>query len=363
VTAAPPSPPPLGLAAAPRRILILKPCCLGDLVQCTALIAAVRARWPSAAITVATSRWSAAAVVHDPAVSGLVDSGDLGRRSLRHPAALLRFCQALRRRRFDLAIVPDRSPVPALLTGLAGIPVRAGYDSGGRGRWYTLRVAPFPRAHELDQMQRLAAAVGVGALPLPRFLPGPQGRAEARALRNSVDPAALFALLAPGGGHNPGTRMPGKRWSAAGFAAVATALQAAGAAVALVGAESDRGVTADVLRQTSHVHDLTGLTSFDGLGALAASAHVFVGNDSGVTHLAAASGCPTVAVFGPTAADLYGPRGRWVRTLAPPASQRRGGDGSIRHPYTFYGVWQDGIPAAAVSAAALEGIRTPWGGP
>lgn len=355
--AAPPSKPARFSANPPQRILVLKPCCLGDLVQTTALIAAIHDRWPAASIIVGTGRWSTPAVAHHPAVGRVLDVGALGLRGKRQLGDVVRVWPVLRRCHFDLAIVPDRSPVPALLLGLAGIPVRAGYDSGGRGRCYSIRVRPQPGLHELDQAQRLLAALGIAAMPLPRVFPGQPGADEARALLTALGISPPLALLAPGGGDNPGTAMPSKRWSANGFAAVAAALHAAGATVALVGAESDRAATAAVAATAPAVRDLTARTSVSGLAALAAQASVFVANDSGVAHLAAAAGCPTVAIFGPTSPGLYAPRGDWVRILAAPAELRTGGDGSVRSPYTFRQPWQDSIEPAAVADAALDGFH------
>ncbi|HEY8745116.1 MAG TPA: hypothetical protein VIU62_18660, partial [Chloroflexota bacterium] len=69
---------PSRCVVAPRRVLLLKPCCLGDLVQANAVIAAAHQHWPSAAISVGTGRWSAAAVAHHPAVSEVIDVGNVG---------------------------------------------------------------------------------------------------------------------------------------------------------------------------------------------------------------------------------------------------------------------------------------------
>lgn len=336
----------------PARLVVLKPCCLGDLVQATAVLAALHDRWHDAPITVGSGRWSLPAVAHHPAVAATFDLGNAGVRGRQRPADLLRLWRALRRGRFDLAVVPDRSPVLCLLTFLAAIPARAGLDSGGRGRLYTVRAAPLPRAHELDQAARLLAQLGIRALPLPRVYPGPEGEREAAALAATLPTGRPLALLAPGGGENPGTTMPSKRWDPAGFAALAQALQADGLAPVLVGAASDRAAAAAVLAAAPELLDWTGRTSVAGLAALAGRARLYVGNDSGTTHLAAAAGCPTVAVFGPTAPALYGPRGRWVRALAPDPSRRSGGSGSVRDPYRFAGAWQPLVETEHVIAAA-----------
>ena len=340
-------------AGDPRRIVVLKPCCLGDLVQMTAVLAALRVRWPEAAISIGAGCWSLPAVAHHPALAGSFDLGAAGVRGRQRPADLLHLQRRLRAGRFDLAVVPDRSPVLALAAFLAGIPRRAGLDSGGRGRLYTTRVAPLPRAHELDQAARLLAALGAGPLPLPRFFPGAGGAAAAERLLTELGGGPL-ALLAPGGGDNPGTRMPSKRWSAAGFAAVAAALRDSGATVAAVGSAGDREAIAAVGALAPALVDLSGGTSIDALGALLGRAAVYVGNDSGTSHLAAASGCPTVAVFGPTAPELYAPRGRRVRLFSPPAGLRIGGSGTVRDPYRYAEPWQGAIPAGAVAAASLD---------
>lgn len=343
--------------AGPRQVLLLKPCCLGDVVQMTSVVAAVHARWSEAAITFGTGRWSAPAVLHHPDVTEVVDLGRLGLRGKQRPSDLLRLWPLLRRRRFDLAVVPDRSPVLSLLTWLCGISVRAGYDSGGRGRWYTIRVPPLPGLHELDQAQRLLTQVGIGSLPRPEFYPGQQGTAEAAEIVGALPAGRPLALIAPGGGENPGTHMPEKRWSAAGFAGVAASLRAAGATVALVGARSDLAASEAVLRTVSDLQSLTGRTTLSGLGALAFRSSVFIGNDSGVTHLAAATGCPTVAIFGPTASQLYAPRGLSVQVVAPSAAVRVGGEGTVRDPFSYAGPWQEYITSAMVSATAFAMMR------
>ncbi len=340
-----------------RRIVLLKPCCLGDLVQATAVVTSLHERWPDASIAVGAGRWSLPAVAAHPDVTATIDIGNAGVRARQRPFDLLRLCWQLRAGRFDLAVVPDRSPVLSLATLLAGIPVRAGLDSGGRGRFYTLRVSPLPRAHELDQSGRLLAALGAGPLPLPRFYPDEQARAEMRALLGQLNAEKSLALLAPGGGENPGTRMPSKRWTTAGFASVALALIDAGAAVAVVGGMGDHEAARSLVQAVPRARNLTGITSIGGLGALQQHARLHVGNDSGTSHLAAAAGCPTVAIFGPTEPAFYGPRGPWVRVLAPPSACRTGGDGTVRQPFTYRRPWQDDVPVDTVVAAALEGLR------
>ena len=342
-------------SAEPRRIILLKPCCLGDLVQMTAVLAALRERWPAAQIAVGTGAWSLPAVAHHPAVDETLDVGLPGLRSRKQRQDALRASRLLRRGRFDLAVVPDRSPVLCLLTSAAGIRRRVGLDSGGRGRLYTVRVRPLPDTHELDQASHLLTALGIPRLPDPCFHPGEAGLAEAA--RWHQDLPSPFAILAPGGGENPGTSMLSKRWQPQGFAAVAIALLEEHVTVAIVGGPNDCKAASQVAALAPGTRNLCSKLSLAGLGALLQRARLFVGNDSAAAHLAAASGCPTVAIFGPTDPRLYGPRGPWVRTLQPPAGWRIGGAGSVRSPYRFHSPWQAAVSPAQVLEVAWEGLR------
>ena len=143
----------------PRRIVFLRPCCIGDVVMATAALSALRETFPEAHITWAVGPWSARAIRHHPAVNEILDTGD--DMPLRIPAALLRLVNRLRAGSFDLAISLVRSPVMSLALLLAGIPIRAGLDSGGRGFGYNLRVPidPAAREHESEIYLKVINAV------------------------------------------------------------------------------------------------------------------------------------------------------------------------------------------------------------
>ncbi|MCL4544708.1 MAG: glycosyltransferase family 9 protein [Chloroflexi bacterium] len=341
------------VVASRRHVVIIKPCCLGDLILVTALLSDIKRHWPQAEITVVTSAWSSQAVTPHPAVTRVVNSGHIGLRRHLPIDDLVRLTMALRSLKASVVLVPDRSPVLSILTRLSGIPVRVGLDSGGRGRWYTTRVPPLPRAHELEQGRSLLRVLGIPTGALPSFQPGPEAHEAANDILAHLLPRPKFVILAPGGGTNPGTVMTSKRWSAEGFAAVADHLAAQGYVPVLVGSESDRTAAAQVQALVPQARNWTGLTPLGVLGALATRASAFVGNDSGVSHLAAATGCPTVAVFGPTAAELYAPVGKAVATVEPPRTAVYAGEGTVRLPFQFTEPWQELVTSAAV----IEALR------
>ncbi len=145
----------------PAAVLIVKPCCLGDVLLTTPLVAAIRAGYPTAHITYAVGSWSAPMVAtseHIDEILVVPDNWTLG--------SLLATARVLRERHFEIAFVPDRSPTLTLLVWLAHIPQRVGLDSAGRGFAYTHPVPySFGPTHEATVYSSLAAAVDLPSPP------------------------------------------------------------------------------------------------------------------------------------------------------------------------------------------------------
>ena len=110
---------------------------------------------------------------------------------------------------------------------------------------------------------------------------------------------------------------PGKRWPVERFAELATALQASGQAVIIVGTDGDRPVTDALLAAVPHCHDLVGKTDPVGLARVLRSAGLVIGNDTGPLFLAARLGAPSLMVMGPdTDPAMSAPTGaccNWVK--------------------------------------------------
>ena len=85
----------------PRRIVLIRPCCIGDVVMATAALSALRETFPKAHISWALGPWSARAIADHPALDSVLDIGDT---PLRSPATIWRFLRLLREGQFDLAI-------------------------------------------------------------------------------------------------------------------------------------------------------------------------------------------------------------------------------------------------------------------
>ena len=144
---------------------------------------------------------------------------------------------------------------------------------------------------------------------VPSVRPDPAAVNEARSLFGRLG----LALEKPVVAIHPGSGGRWKCWPAERFARVADLLADVGHQVVLVQGPADEEVVGQVLAAVEGeplpvISDL----STEDLVAVLSICTVYLGNDSGVTHLAAATGVPTVALFGPTDPAIWGPRGRAV---------------------------------------------------
>lgn len=316
----------------PRRVALLLPCCIGDVLMATATLMALRRAWPEAHVTWIAGGVALAVIRDHDAVDGTLECDSLPQRS---PLALFRLLRQLRVGRFDLVLSLSRSPLISLVVGLSGIPLRAGLDSGGRGLGYNRRV-PLNAAearHEAEIYLDVARALGLDVsdcrarMPVQDELwPALQQRLRA----GGIDPAR-YVLLLPAGGSNPGMDLLQKRWPPQHYAQLARTLARD---VVLVGGPDDAAVLEDVNRELDGpALCLAGELSFAEIATLARRADVTVGNDSGLTHLAAAADARTVAIFGPSDPRRYAPFTPGLLVL-----------------------WKSGpLPAAGVSAGAAPG--------
>jgi ADP-heptose:LPS heptosyltransferase len=275
------------------RVLVIKLAALGDFVQAFEPFAAIRAHHPAARITLLTTPAYAALAARSPWFDEVWADGRPGWADL---AALWRLRGRLRRagfgRVYDLQTSARSSRYRALL------PRRVEWSGIARGASHPHANPQRDFMHTGERQRDQLAMAGITAFPAPA-LDWLDAGIEGFAL------PARFALLIPGAS----PQRPGKRWPLARFAELPAAL---GLPCAVVGGKGEAGLAAAI----PGAIDLTGRTDFLQLAAICRRACLAVGNDTGPTHLAAAAGCPTVALFGPDSDPaLCAPRGRAVRVL------------------------------------------------
>jgi heptosyltransferase-2 len=209
----------------------------------------------------------------------------------------------LRAEGYGSVLVMPRTWKSALAPFLAGIPERTGFL--GEGRFLLLndvRLGERKLERMIDRKVTLALPAGA-ALPSP--LPLPQLQVPAAAAGQWRTARSLTA--APAVALCPATVGPGRSWPIARYAALAQRLAADGNAVWVLGSADDRPLAMKIaLAGGPAVRDLTGPDLREAVLALKA-ADAAVANDSGLLHVAAATGTPVVGIFGPSRPHLTGP--------------------------------------------------------
>jgi heptosyltransferase III len=188
---------------------------------------------------------------------------------------------------------------------------RTAMRSGGR------RGAETETRHKVAQ---LAAMLGLDPPPRPVAWTAPQDRARAQTLLPAGGPVVALG---------PTANWPPKTWPAERFAALFRALAAGalpGAVPAVLGGpgEAERAMATPLLRLLPEAIDLVGKLSLPEAAAYLGHAALFIGNDSGLMHLAAATGAPTIGLFGPTSAAEYAPIGRCAASVVAPDRRMSG---------------------------------------
>ena len=299
-----------------NRLLAVELADIGDLILVTPALAALRETFPAAQIDILTTPHAA------PILSGtgLVDNVLLfNKAAFDHPRELLRpanlrdgwrLAKRLRAGHYDAVLIFHHLTTRfgalkyAALSAATGAPRRAGLDNG-KGWFLTDRVADggFGAKHQVEYWLEVVGLIG--AVSHDKRLHVGVSEADRQWVREHLPEGETFVALHPGSG---GYSMA-RRWEPEKFAAVADALHLNyGASIVLVGGPDDGA--AEVLKYMKHTPiDLVGQTTLNQLAAVLARCETYIGADSGILHLAAASSPRTLiyGIYGPSNHHAWGP--------------------------------------------------------
>jgi heptosyltransferase-2 len=294
----------------PQRVLVRLPNWLGDLLLARPLLHALAAQLPRAELR---------AVGPAPLIALLAPEATRWRLEPWPPARAGRdrLVQVLRTWRPDAAVVLPPSFSSALFAWRVGARRRIGYAHEGR----SLLLTDAPRRpqrgerHLSCEYLDLARPLGVAEASAPPLAVAAEARARALELLERDGSRPLrYAVMAPGARYGPA-----KRWPAESFAALGRALRAEGLEILLCGGVDEAELCATLARALgAGARSLAGQSDLPVQAALCAGAALTVSNDSGLAHLAAAVGCPTVVVFGSTCPAWTAPIGARVRVACRP---------------------------------------------
>lgn len=275
------------------RILVAALRRLGDVLLTTPLIRSLRRAWPDATIDALVFADTAGILDGNPDLNRIVTMPP-------RPSAAQSLALALKLwRRYDLAVSTQRGDRPTFFAILAGRrragPVEATFNGRLKRAFLDRGVLHAAGVHRVEEMLRLADALGIARVP-----------EVVAPLSRDVDalPDRGYAII------HAAPMFRYKQWTANGWRALAAWLAERGLDVIATGgpAASERRYLDMVWGEgTPPVRRLDSNLSWPQLTGLLAQARLYVGPDTSVTHLAAASGCPTVALYGPTDPRLWGP--------------------------------------------------------
>lgn len=306
-----------------RRILAVKLADLGDLLMITPALQALRAAHPSASIDLLVPPSSEHLLKGAPYLDNIITFGKFAFDSLRgilNPGRVLdtvRFLWRLRQSGYDALAIFHHFTTGwgtvkfAVLALTGGARERAGLDNG-RGRFLTLRTIDrgFGAMHEADYWLQVAALLGANPAGgwRPNLPINESQRAGAYGLLQELGANRGGPLVAihPGAGAYSKARI----WPEERFAEVAKELiKLHNASIIVLGGpdEVEAAITLQELADSPEVYNLAGRTTIHETAAIIERCSLFLGNDSGPMHIAAAVGTPVVAVFGPSNKEAWHP--------------------------------------------------------
>lgn len=276
------------------RILVVALRRLGDVLLTTPLIRSVKQAFPAASIEALVFAGTEGILSGNPDLAGVITIPE--RASIGESLRL--FHRVMRR--YDLALTTQTGDRPTGIAVIAGRqsagPLDAGRVSAAIKRLALSRSYTADRTqHRVVEVLRLADLIGVAA---SREIVCPQGE-----VRADVLPDYPYAVV------HAAPKFIYKRWTSDGWRRLAAGLRVRGLATIVIGAAAD-GAYLDAIWRDADVVRRDGALSWPELTALIGVARVYVGPDTAVTHLAAATGTQTVALYGPTDPRLWGP---WPR--------------------------------------------------
>ncbi|MEW6356165.1 MAG: glycosyltransferase family 9 protein [Planctomycetota bacterium] len=293
-----------------RQILVMRGGAIGDFVLTLPAIGAIRRAFPSAHI-----RLLGHPHISDLAVGrGYADSA----RNLEDAGFATLFAPAQEHAQTSLSVAHARNPIKELKAFdliVAFWRDPEGMLAGNLARFCPAKIVvhdpmppPEPKRHAVDHLCEVLGKIEIHEHnPSPRLFPGQEDLAGADAFlaERRLDPAKTIAV-------HPGSGGRTKNWPADRFNEIIERITThTECQVLLTCGPADE----EVVKATRGTFAIANNFSLPILAAILSKCRAYLGNDSGITHIAAAVGTPTIAIFGPTDPDVWGPRGESVTII------------------------------------------------
>ncbi|KPL00125.1 MAG: hypothetical protein AMJ91_05325 [candidate division Zixibacteria bacterium SM23_73_3] len=280
----------------PKRILIIQTAFLGDVILCTPLIKALRELSLDSFISFLLIPETKKVLKNNPRLNEILV---YDKRIKKGVGSFQRVITNIRKRKFDLAVIPHRSLRSALLAYLSGIPQRIGFDKSAGSFLFTRKIVYSTDTHEVDRNLSLLSGFNSHLTDTsPELFPSSEDFSYARKLLVDSGIRGEDKIV----GIAPGSVWATKRWLPQGFAEVSQRLiSEAGAKVIFLGSEDDRKLCEKIaILMKDKPAILAGRTDILQSAAMISFCKVVLSNDSASVHVASAIKRPVVAIFGST---------------------------------------------------------------
>ncbi|MFH1414094.1 MAG: lipopolysaccharide heptosyltransferase II [Candidatus Omnitrophota bacterium] len=301
-----------------KRILITRTDRVGDVLLSTPVIKALRDRYPDAFIAMIVKPYARDIVADNPYLDQVIVYDKSGKEKSWFGSYM--FVRKLRKKKFDLAIILHPTNRMHLISFLAGIPRRVGYNRklGGLLTDAIKHAKQLGEKHELEYSLDLLRILNIEPKERNLFMPL-RGESEiwADGLLEKEGIKKSHRLLAI----NPGASCPSKIWPDQRFAELANRLiEKYGFRVIVISGPKDITLVEKVVKGMGHpVVNLAGRTSLSQLASIVRRCELLISNDSGPVHIATALGVPVISIFGRNQQGLspkrWGPLGKRDRIL------------------------------------------------
>ncbi|MFH0753391.1 MAG: lipopolysaccharide heptosyltransferase II [Candidatus Omnitrophota bacterium] len=303
-----------------KKVLIVNPFGIGDVLFSTPLVAAIKAQDPSISISYIGNARTAAFLLHDPRLHKVFsyERDEFVAVYKTSPWQFLikwkKFVETLRTESFDTAYDLSNGSPLGLALFLTGIPQRIGFDYKGRGRWLTQKIPlkGYEGRHVAEYILDLMDGPGrpVGSSGHMNLYVSEKDHTWALDWMQAHGFSAKgFMVFFPGGGASWGKGAGLKQWPVEGYVKLSEKIiERSKCPIILMGDKNEGSLCRSIAsRYPARIFSLAGQLNLTQSVALMRQARCVVANDGGPLHMAVASGVATVSIFGPVDPLVYGP--------------------------------------------------------
>lgn len=296
----------------PKRILVVNVNWLGDAIMTTPVFKGLKESFIQSFVAVMVTERVKDVFIGNPYIDEVIIFDEKDKKV--DIFQKIKIVKLLRDKKFDTAYFIQKSFTRLFICFLAGIKNRIGFDRPKNNLLLTKRIKALSKDnHRQKQYCHLFEQTGIVISDYqPRIFISQDERVNAEIFLKNIDLkySKLVAI-------NPSANWAMKRWPIEYFAKLADRIiTELNCEVVFIGADKEKELIESLINKMKNkAYNFCGKTTIRQLAAIIERINLFISNDSGPAHLAAAQGIATIAIFGPTAVDITGPIGKYVHIV------------------------------------------------